>query len=235
MFILILLLYVDILREIFSEKMIAFSTLVFQRPFIKNTIMKRNYLPNLLVIICCWLVRTPITADRGGRCFHRPHAGRNYLPFLLGIIFLLQPWASTIAQQKLGIFDGHTDVGTDVKPGSATFIPQTGQYVITGAGYNIWGDHDEFQFVWKKMKGDFILYTKAEFLGSWVNYHRKVGWMVRKTLDGKSPHVNAVVHGDGLTSLQFRRTEGAQTEEIKSKLTKANIIQLERKGNTYTM
>lgn len=85
------------------------------------------------------------------------------------------------------------------------------------------------------MKGDFILYTRAEFLGNWVNYHRKVGWMVRKTLDGKSPHVNAVVHGDGLTSLQYRKTYGAQTEEIRSKLTKANIIELERKGNTYTM
>ena len=65
------------------------------------------------------------------------------------------------------------------------------------------------------MKGDFILYTRAEFLGSWVNYHRKVGWMVRKSLDGNSPHVNAVEHGDGLTSLQFRRTAGAQTEEQK--------------------
>ena len=149
------------------------------------------------------------------------------------LLFLIS--LSVSSQEKVGIFDGHGDIGTNVKPGSATYIPATGQYVISGAGYNIWADHDEFQFVWKKMKGDFILYTRAEFLGTWVDYHRKVGWMVRKTLDGNSPHVNAVVHGDGLTSLQFRRTPGAQTEEIKSKLTKANIIQLERKGNTYTM
>ena len=148
-------------------------------------------------------------------------------------LFLLS--FSVSSQQKVGIFDGHGDIGTNVKPGMATYIPETGQYVISGAGYNIWNDHDEFQFVWKKMKGDFILYTRAEFLGNWVDYHRKVGWMVRKTLDGNSPHVNAVEHGDGLTSLQFRRTAGAVTEEIKSKITKANIIQLERKGNTYTM
>lgn len=140
-----------------------------------------------------------------------------------------------VCQQKIGIFDGHTDVGKNVKPGSAVFIPETGQYVISGAGDNVWGDHDEFQFVWKKMKGDFLLYTKAEFLGNWVDYHRKVGWMVRKTLDGNSPHINAVEHGDGLTSLQFRKTAGAATEEIKLKITKANIIQLERKGKTYTM
>jgi TolB protein len=136
-------------------------------------------------------------------------------------------------QQGPGIFDGQDDVGSNVKPGSGVFIPQNQQYIISGSGYNIWGDHDEFHFVWKKMTGDFILYTRAEFVGSWVNYHRKVGWMVRKTLEGNSPHVNVVEHGDGLTSLQFRRTAGAVTEEIRSRLTQANILQLERKGNTY--
>src|SRR5437762_960411 len=137
--------------------------------------------------------------------------------------------------QPVGIFDGHSDVGANVKPGSATFIRATGQYVVSGAGYNVWGDHDEFQYVWKKMKGDFILYTRAEFLGNWVTYHRKVGWMVRKSLDGNSAHVNAVEHGDGLTSLQFRRTTAAQTEEKKFKMTQANILQLERKGDQYIM
>ncbi|MBA4167491.1 MAG: TolB family protein [Chitinophagaceae bacterium] len=139
------------------------------------------------------------------------------------------------AQEKPGIFDGHCDIGVNVKPGAATYMPETGQYIISGAGYNIWADHDEFHFVYKKMKGDFILNARAEFLGSWVDYHRKVGWMVRKTLDGNSPHINAVEHGDGLTSLQYRKTAGGTTEEIKSTLTKANIIQLERTGSIYTM
>jgi TolB protein len=156
-----------------------------------------------------------------------------YYPLLLLCIAIGQV---TCAQaQPVGIFDGHGDIGTNVKPGAATYIPQTSQYIVSGAGYNVWADHDEFQFVWKKMKGDFILYTRAEFLGTWVDYHRKVGWMVRKSLDGNSAHVNAVEHGDGLTSLQFRRTAGAQTEEIKMKMTHANILQLERKGNLYIM
>ena len=109
------------------------------------------------------------------------------------------------------------------------------QYVISGAGYNIWGDHDEFHFVWKKIKGDFIAYTRGKFVGAGVEAHRKIGWMARKSLEGNAPHINAVVHGDGLTSLQFRKTAGAATEEIRSALTHANIIQLERKGNVYTM
>lgn len=150
-------------------------------------------------------------------------------------VFLLALSFQTGFSQTLGIFQDHGDIGTGVKPGSATFIAETGQYILSGAGSNIWGDHDEFQFVWKKMTGDFILNTRVEFLGTWVTYHRKAGWMVRKSLDGNSPHVNAVEHGDGLTSLQFRRTAGALTEEHKLNLTHANILQLERKGNRYIM
>ena len=144
--------------------------------------------------------------------------------------------ATALSQQNIGLFENHADVGTNVKPGSATYIPQNSQYVVSGAGYNVWFDHDEFHFLYKKMKGDFILYTRADFAGwNGVEQHRKVGWMVRKSLDGKSAQVNAVEHGDGLTSMQFRRTDGATTEEVKSKMTHANVIQLEKKGNTYTM
>src|ERR1700744_1305031 len=153
--------------------------------------------------------------------------------YLFALLLTLTP-RQGMAQQ-VGIFDGHGDVGANVKPGSATFIPSTGQYVITGAGYNIWGDHDEFQYVYKKMKGDFILYARAEFLGSWVTYHRKVGWMIRKSLDGNSPRVNAVEHGDGLTSPQWRPPAGAQTSEHKLKMTHANILQLERKDGIFIM
>ena len=162
----------------------------------------------------------------------------NALLLISSLFIGLSASAQTVpcpAIGSVGIFEGHGDVGMNVKPGSATFIPATGQYVISGAGYNVWADHDEFQYVWKKLKGDFILYTRAEFLGTWVDYHRKVGWMVRKSLDGNSPHVNAVEHGDGLTSLQWRPTAGAQTLEHRMKLTHANILQLERKGGVYIM
>jgi Tol biopolymer transport system component len=161
---------------------------------------------------------------------------KNYfsevLTILLAAIFNL----SAFSQNGIGIFDGHTDVGKAVNPGSALYNPSTQQYYVSGAGYNVWFDHDEFHFLYKRMKGDFILYTRADFVGwNGVEQHRKVGWMIRKSLDSNSAHINSVVHGDGLTSLQFRRKTGATTEEIRSKLTHANIIQLERKGNTYTM
>lgn len=152
----------------------------------------------------------------------------------MGLLLILSTPAIS-QQNSLGIFDGHTDIGEDVLAGSATYDTKSQEYTISGAGYNIWFDHDEFHYAWKRMEGDFILYTRAQFEGEGVDPHRKVGWMVRSTLEGTSPHINAVVHGDGLTSLQYRKTEGAETEETKAEITHADVIQLERKGNTYTM
>jgi TolB protein len=58
---------------------------------------------------------------------------------------------------------------------------------------------------------------------------------VRTSLDADAPYADAAVHGDGLTSLQFRRTKGAVTEQAVSELTGADVVQLERKGTTLTM
>src|SRR5664279_1444668 len=88
---------------------------------------------------------------------------------LLVILMSVFSFTAYSQQTPVGIFEAHTDIGTNVKPGSATYIPETGQYVISGAGYNVWADHDEFQFVWKKMKGDFILSARAEFLLSLIH------------------------------------------------------------------
>jgi TolB protein len=150
-------------------------------------------------------------------------------------LFVVSGLTGFSQSSAIGIFEGHNDVGAVLHPGTAAFNPENQQYTITGSGYNIWFDHDEFSFLWKQMKGDFILYTRAGFVGQGVDPHRKVGWMVRPSLEGNAPHVNAVVHGDGLTSLQYRKSAGAQTEEVRAGITGADVIQLERKGNRYIM
>lgn len=153
------------------------------------------------------------------------------------ILVLISIWIGNLClAQAVGVFEDQIDIGNNVRKGSADFLPLNQQYVVSGSGYNIWGDHDEFHYVFKKLKGDFILYTRAGLVG-WEGFdpHRKFGWMIRKSLDSKSQHINACVHGDGLTSLQFRKQFGAQTEEVRSELKNADVIQLERRGNVYTM
>jgi len=137
--------------------------------------------------------------------------------------------------QPVGIFDGQSDIGMVKHKGSASYDANNQQYRLEGSGTNIWAKHDEFHFVWKKIKGDFILRANLSFVGKGVEEHRKVGWMVRSSLDTDSKHVSAAIHGSGLTSLQFRRTTGAATEEKKFTLTGADVVQLERKDGRYIM
>src|SRR5256885_13952555 len=93
------------------------------------------------------------------------------------------------AGAQVGIFDSHSDIGPVKHPGAASFDEATQQYTLTGSGANIWGTHDEFHFVWKKMKGDFILRANVAFIGKGVEDHRKIGWMVRSSLDTNSKHI----------------------------------------------
>lgn len=142
---------------------------------------------------------------------------------------------SSLHAGPLGQFEGQTDVGSVNLPDSCEYDPGRQAYAISGAGANVWGDQDDFHFVWKRMTGDFIVTMRAAWISAGTNPHRKFGWMARTSLESNSPHVSTAIHGDGLLSLQFRRTSGGLTEEVRSSLTGADVVQLERKGNTYSM
>ena len=156
----------------------------------------------------------------------------------LGVITALAVGARThtaSAQHSVGEFTAHGDVGRVTRPGSLTYDSTTGVYQLAGSGANIWAARDAFHYAWRKMKGDFILTARGELLGKGVDPHRKFGWMIRGSLDSAAVHASAAVHGDGLVSLQFRKTPGGQTEQVESPVKGADVIQLERRGGTYIM
>jgi len=142
---------------------------------------------------------------------------------------------STEKAVSLGMFDAAIDVGECKIPGKLAFDPEKGVYRIGASGQNMWAGHDDFYFAWKKMAGDFILTARFQFIGEGVDPHRKVGWMVRKSHNPNSPYIDAVVHGDGLTSLQFRRDFDRETKEVAADITHPDVIQLEKTGDTFIM
>lgn len=148
--------------------------------------------------------------------------------------FLSSLASPALAQtDSLGDFDGQTGVGSPKLLGSAVYDAVHQEYTLTGAGTNMWFGADQFHFVWKKLNGDFMLRTRVEFVGPGAVEHRKVGWMVRPSLEPDAPYADCAEHGSGLTSLQFRRTQGADTEEIKLAITNADVLQFERRGGRY--
>src|SRR4029453_3978164 len=116
-----------------------------------------------------------------------------------------------------------------------TADPGGEELVLPAAGANLWAKRDEFHYAWRRLSGDFILQARVEFVGQGRDPHRKAGLLVRSTLDDDSPYADAVTHGDGLTSLQYRRTKSAITEQVVSEAKGADFLQLERRGNVFTM
>jgi hypothetical protein len=153
---------------------------------------------------------------------------------LIATCALLLPGIVQAAERiSLGQFEGHCDIGFPQKAGAASYDIVNQEYEITGSGVNMWGTKDEFQFVWSRLKGNFILRTRFEFVGKGVEPHRKVGWMVRPSLDLDAAYADCAEHGNGLTSLQFRPAKGTNTQEIVLAITNADVLQFERKGSAY--
>ncbi len=150
----------------------------------------------------------------------------------------------------MGIFQSHRDVGDRcatpkstgcfVFAGHAEFDPAKQQYRITSGGENIWARSDAFHYAWKKVSGDIDLQAEVAFEGGIRETHRKAILMIRQTLEPDSPYVDIAVHGDGLTSLQWRATPGGLTLEtrssvmgLKSGLRGPRRIRIERRSDTF--
>ncbi|MBC7928054.1 MAG: hypothetical protein H7039_20615, partial [Bryobacteraceae bacterium] len=135
---------------------------------------------------------------------------------LLSYCFLSLTSLFAQTASAVGIFDGYEDVGAVLHPGSATFDSSTRAYTVTGSGENMWGTRDAFHFVWKKVSGDMTLTADIQILSEGGDPHRKAALMIRQSLDADSAYADAALHGDGLTSLQFRDEKGGATHEVQS-------------------
>jgi hypothetical protein len=160
---------------------------------------------------------------------------QRLLRFKLQLLMALgfSAYLSRIYGADLGLFENQTDVGRPAKEGHAEFDSGAGAYVISGSGENMWFTNDSFHIVWKQVSGDFALQAATEFQGNGGNAHRKACLMVRQSLAADSPYVDVAVHGDGLTSLQFRETLGGLTHEIQANLSHPKQVGLARQGAAF--
>ena len=165
---------------------------------------------------------------------HPPGRGTRLRSVALGALIVASVPAAA-QDAALGDFDGHADIGTPKHAGKARYDAARQEYTLSASGVNMWGERDELHLAWKRMSGDFIVQARLRFEGRGADPHRKAGVIVRTSLEADAPYAGAAVHGDGLTSLQFRRSKGAATEELRSEVEGADVVQLERRGNRLTM
>ncbi len=156
--------------------------------------------------------------------------------YLSLLLFTAVFFKNSAMAQTSGIFEGRSDVGNIKPKGTATYNAATQQYNLTASGANIWGTVDAFNFLWRKIKGDFILRANVQFMPhKGADPHRKLGVMVRSSLNAGSKYVDVAAHGNKIAALQYRLADNDSTKQIESKITDADVIQLERRGNVYTM
>jgi len=164
---------------------------------------------------------------------------RGYLLILACVSLLLGAGPKRALPQTasapIGPFESHGDIGTVLHAGSAEYDAAQGKYTLKGSGENMWFAADAFHFVWKKVSGDVALAADISFLGQGGNEHRKAVLMVRQSLDADSAYADVALHGNGLTSLQFRDEKGATTREVQARISGPKRLRIEKRGDYFFM
>jgi TolB protein len=153
----------------------------------------------------------------------------------LSIVIVLGAAVALPQANSLGIFTNEGSVGQTPPGVKAQYDASKGEYRITGGGANMWGPADAFYFVWKKVSGDVSLSADIQWVGTSAAEHRKAVLIVRQSLDPGSPYSDAVSHGNGLTSLQFRGAAGEQTYQIVAAEDGPSRLRIVKKGSRFTM
>jgi len=131
----------------------------------------------------------------------------------------------------LGVFGGQSDIGKVSRPGTASFDAASGSYTVGSSGANMWFAEDDMHYVWKQVSGDVSIAADVAFLGGSKQGHRKGCLVIRQDLDPGSVMADVAVHGDGLTSLQFRVSKDGPTKEIQSMHARPERVRLDKIGN----
>jgi TolB protein len=154
---------------------------------------------------------------------------------LFGLVCLLCARGGLARDGGLGLFEAHGDVGAVGKPGTAVYDAGSGTYTITGGGENMWFGTDAFHFAWRKASGDVTLAADVRLVGTGGNAHRKAALLIRQGLEPDAAYADAVVHGDGLTSIQYREERGGPTREIQSRARGPVRLRIEKEGEYVSL
>jgi len=119
---------------------------------------------------------------------------------------------------RIGRFDGQSDVGGAVVPGSASFDAATGRYRITSAGYNIWYGRDEFRYLWTRLSGDVSLAADMRFPDPAGYDDRKAVLVIRQSLADDAKEAIVALHGGGMIHLATRAAAGERVTDTEYRI-----------------
>jgi hypothetical protein len=126
--------------------------------------------------------------------------------------------ASTTFHTPIGIFEGQSDIGSAVVPGSASYDAGTKQYTINSAGYNVWYVRDEFRYLWTKLSGDVSLAADISYPDTQGFGDRKAVLVIRQDLEDDSKEAIVALHGAGMIHLAQRPEKGLRVKDMEYRI-----------------
>ena len=128
-----------------------------------------------------------------------------------------------------------TDIGAVGQAGSASFDANLNQFTVIGAGADIWGTADSFNYLYSPLAGDG---TVAAVVRGEQNTSQfaKAGLVMRSTTDPASTSVIVDCLPDGTIEFMARTSPGGQTTFIASNADESfpRTLFLKRQGATIT-
>jgi len=137
--------------------------------------------------------------------------------------------------QKTGLFTGTSIVGDVKAAGEAGFDAEKQVFTLSGYGSGATGQDDGFQYLHRRIRGNFILRAQVKLPEGETAATATTGWMIRHSLESNSPTVLASVKGDGRAMMEFRMTPSDSMLSLTLPVTGADVIQLERRGDELIM
>jgi hypothetical protein len=126
------------------------------------------------------------------------------------------------------------DVGATGATGSSTF--SNGAFSVSGAGADVWGNADAFQFAYVPLSGDGTIVARVasiQFVNSWT----KVGVMIRESLAADAAHAFMLAAASSVKGVNFQRrlsTGDISLTTAGPQVTAPRWVKLVRTGNVIT-
>lgn len=123
-----------------------------------------------------------------------------------------------------------SDIGSVGLTGSAAAV--NGTFTVQGAGADIWGTADSFDYVYQPLSGDGQIVARVVGLSNTDTY-AKAGVMIRETLDASSSHVMLDLTPSGGIEFMQRSTAGASAAIVATTTDAPPVwLKLTRSGTT---
>lgn len=141
------------------------------------------------------------------------------------------------ADGTIAPFEASVDIGPVEQGGEVVIDPVRQTVRISGDNGNFPRDGDRQHYLWRRMKGDFLVRARIEieFEGRIVAGDCRIGWDVRSNLDPGSPRVFGGMEIQAGGVLRFRAEPGGVSESYQLKVAGPEVVQLERRGGVYTL